>query len=242
MHTWPVGRQRGARGSGLFGGRYISLFIPWRACSGSHGVCVHGHTSRPLGARGHSCVCFMVFHGFPVFWCGALRLGGLFPLMLSHTLTSLVSWRPRPMRAGDVSGRAVLLVVVRPLCPFPRALRTSAPFRQVAACRIVHHRCFSGQHVHVASTLCFLVVLSFLFVLGRAQVPCSYCMHFTRCFGARNAQLSRLGGYCVRCFSVSVLSFSTSPNSGVKVCGGFLRSANTIFPFIFAGCASFSWF
>ena len=125
MHTWAVGRRRGARGVGLFGG---GLFIPWRACGGSHGVCVHGHTS---------CVCLMVFHGFPVFSCGALLSGGLFPLMLSHTLTLLVLWRARPMCAGDVSGCAFLLVAVRLLCPFPPALRTSAPFRRVAAWRIV---------------------------------------------------------------------------------------------------------
>ena len=125
MHTWAVGRRRGARGVGLFSG---GLFIPWRACGGSHGVCVHGHSS---------CVCFMVFHGFPVFSRCALRLGHPFPLMLSHTLTLLVSWRPRPMPAGDVSGRAFLLVAVRPLCPLPLALRTSAPSRRVAAWRIV---------------------------------------------------------------------------------------------------------
>ena len=101
MHTWAVGRRCGAPGVGLFGG---GSFIPWRACGGSHGVCVHGHTS---------CVCFMVYHGFPVFSCGTLRLGGLFPLMLSHTLTLLVSWRPRPMLTGDVSGRAYLLVAVQ---------------------------------------------------------------------------------------------------------------------------------
>ena len=242
MHTWAVGRRRGAHGGGLFGGGYVSLFIPWRACGGSHGVCVHGHTSWLLGARGHFCVRFMVFHGFPVFPCGALRSGGLFPLMLSHTLTLLVSWRPRPMRAGDVSGRALLLVVVRPLCPFPRALRTSAPFRRVAAWPIVQHTCFGGRHVHVASTLCCFVVLFFLLVLRRAQVPYSYCMHFAKCFRARIVQLSRLGGSCLRCFSVSVLPFSTSPNSGVKICGGFLRSENTILQFIFAGSASFSPF
>ena len=125
MHTWAVGRRRGAPGVSLFGG---GSFIPWRACGGSHGVCVHRHTS---------CVCFLVFHGSPVLSCGALRLGGLFPLMLSHTLTLLVSWRPCPMRAGDVSGRALLLVAVRQLCPFPRALRTSAPFSRVASWRIV---------------------------------------------------------------------------------------------------------
>ena len=230
MHTLAVGRLRGARGGGWFGS---GLFIPWRACGGSLGVCVHGHTS---------CVCFMVFHGFHVFSCGALRYGGLFPLMLSHTLTLLVSWRSRPMRAGDVSGRALFLVVMWPLGPFPRALRTSAPFRRVAAWRIVQHTCFGGRHVHVAPTLCCLVVCFYLLVLGRAQVPYSYCIHFAKCFRARNVQLSRLGSSCVCCFSVSVLPFSSSPNSGVKTCGGFLRSENTILPFIFAGCASFSWF
>ena len=125
MHTWAVGRRRGARGVGLFSG---GLFIPWRACGGSHGVYVHRHTS---------CVCFIVFQCFLCFFVCALRLGGLFPLMLSATLTLLVSWRPRPMRAGDVSWRALLLLAVGPLCPFPRALRTSAPFCHVAAWRIV---------------------------------------------------------------------------------------------------------
>ena len=91
----------------------------------------------------------------------------------------------------------------------------------------------------MASTLCCLVALLFLLVLGRAQVPYSYWMHFAKCFGACNVQLSHLGGSFVRCFSVSVLSFSTSPNSGVKICGGFLRSENTIFRIIFAGCPPF---
>ena len=39
-----------------------------------------------------------------------------------------------------------------------------------------------------------------------------------------------------------VLSFTTSPNSGVKFFGGFLRSEKTISLFIFVGCASFSLF
>ena len=43
-------------------------------------------------------------------------------------------------------------------------------------------------------------------------------------------------------FFVSVLNFATSPNSGVKFLGGFLRSEKTIFRFIFSGGASFSWF
>ena len=94
----------------------------------------------------------------------------------------------------------------------------------------------------MASTLCCLCAFLSLLVLGRAQVPCSYCTHFAKCFGARNVQLSRLGSSCVRCFSVTVLPFSTSPNSGAKIWGGVLRSEDTIFPSIFAGCASFSWF
>ena len=39
-------------------------------------------------------------------------------------------------------------------------------------------------------------------------------------------------------FSVSVLNFATSPNSGVKFLGGFLRSEKTIF----LGGASFFWY
>ena len=47
--------------------------------------------------------------------------------------------------------------------------------------------------------------------------------------------------YCSS-FLVSVLNFATSPNSGVKLLGGFLRSEKTIFRFISSGGASFSWF
>ena len=154
MHTWAVGRRRGARNVVLFAG---GSFVPWRACGGSHGMCVHGHTS---------CVCFMVFHGFPVFSCGALCLGRLFPLMLSHTLTLLVSWRPRPMRAGDVSGRALLLVAVRLLCPIPRALRTPAPFRRVAT---VAHRITYNILVSAAGMFTWrlpYVVSLFFFPIG----------------------------------------------------------------------------
>ena len=49
----------------------------------------------------------------------------------------------------------------------------------------------------MASTLCCLVVLLCLLVLGRAQVPYSYCMHFAKCFGARSVPLSRLGSFFV---------------------------------------------
>ena len=76
----------------------------------------------------HGVVCLFVFP------CGALRLGGLFPLSLSHTL--LVPWLSCPMRAGDSRGRALLLVVAWPLCPFSPAL-TSASLRRVAAWHIV---------------------------------------------------------------------------------------------------------
>ena len=43
-------------------------------------------------------------------------------------------------------------------------------------------------------------------------------------------------------FFVLVLNFATSPNSGVKFLGGFLRSEKTIFSFFFSGGASFSWY
>ena len=43
-------------------------------------------------------------------------------------------------------------------------------------------------------------------------------------------------------FFVGVLNFATSPNSGVKFFGGFLRSGKKIFRFFFSGGASFSWF
>ena len=158
-------------------------------------VCVHGHTLRPLGAHRCSCVCFVVWCAFCVFPCGALFLGGLFPLMLSHTL--LVSWRPRPMHSGDDSGCALLLAVVQSLCSFGHALRTGAPFPRAAAWCNVVHTWFGGRHVLVASTPCCLVVLLLFLVLGRAQVRSSYCMHFAKCFGARNVQLFRLGGSCV---------------------------------------------
>ena len=76
---------------------------------------------------------------------------------------------------------------------------------------------FTWRLPYVLSLFCFFLVS------GRAQVPYSYCMHFAKCFRARNIQLSRLGGSCVCCFSVSVLQFLTSPNSGVKLYGGFLK-------------------
>ena len=41
---------------------------------------------------------------------------------------------------------------------------------------------------------------------------------------------------------MSVLNFATSPNSGVKFLGLFLRSEKTIFRLFLSGCASFSWF
>ena len=166
------------------------------------------HGLAPAGTLACVSWCGVPFSIFP---CGALRLGGLFPLTLSHTL--LVPWLPCPMCAGDSSGRALLLVVAWPLCFFPRAL-TSAPLRLVTAWGIVQHTCFGGRHVLVVSTLCCLVVLLFLLVLGRAQVPYSYCMHFAKCFGARNVQLCRLGGSFVGFFSVSVLSFSRAARKG----------------------------
>ena len=145
MHTWAVGRRRGARGGGWFGG---GLFIPWRACGGSLGVCVHGHTS---------CVCFMVFHGFPVFSCGALRLGGLFSLMLSHTLShGVLVLCVRGMLAGVPScwwwcGRCVLsLVRCAPRLPF-------VVWQRGASCNILVSAVgmFPWRLPYVFSSFCF---------------------------------------------------------------------------------------
>ena len=173
---------------------------PWLylvALAAVHTMCVHGHTSWPLGARGRSCVWFVVWCAFCDFPCCALCFGTLVPLLLSHTL--LVSWRPRPMRAGDVrvcslgDGGAVVVL-------FPSCVARHGSLSTLGSVANVEHTCFGGRHFLVASNPCCLVVLLFFSVLGRAQVPSSYCMHFTKCFGARNVQLCCLGGSCVRGF------------------------------------------
>ena len=98
--------------------------------------CFFSPCERPHGLASAGTFACVSWCGVPffIFPCGALRSGGLFPLSLSHTL--LVPWLPRPMRVGDSSGCARLLVVAWRLCSFPRAL-TSAPLRRVAAWRIV---------------------------------------------------------------------------------------------------------
>ena len=62
--------------------------------------------------------------------------------------------------------------------------------------------------------------------------------------GLGQATLSFSASQRLYCSSVlvSVLNFATSPNSGVKLLGGFLRSEKTIFRFISSGGASFSLF
>ena len=205
--------------------QYVSLFIPWRVRAWAYLLCVfHGVSWFP---------CFVVW---PFAFWGSLPLVAfthldLACLMASSSYACGGCYRACPLVGG---GAAVL--------SFPSCV---AHLGFLSSCGSVAHRTtylFRRRHVHVAPTLCCLVVLFFILVLGRAQVPYSYCMHFAKCFGVGNVQLSRLGGSCVRCFSVSVLPFSTSPNSGAKFCGGFLRSENTILPFSSAGCASVSWF
>ena len=128
-----------------FGGGVVLVAVVCSVVDTSPCLYLVVHAAAPT-----ACACMDIPHGlasagtlacvswcgvpFLFFPCGALRLGGLFPLLLSHTL--LVPWLPCPMRAGDSSGRALLLVVGWPLCPFPRAW-TSAPFRRVAAWRIM---------------------------------------------------------------------------------------------------------
>ena len=78
-------------GGGLFGGGYVSLFIPCRACGGSIGVCMHGHTSW-LGVRGHFCMCFMVWCAFLNFSVWRFALGWSFPLVtLTHLACPMAS-------------------------------------------------------------------------------------------------------------------------------------------------------
>ena len=60
-------------------------------------------------------------------------------------------------------------------------------------------------------------------------------------WGKQRSALSPLRLYCSS-FLASVLNFATSPNRGVKLLGGFLRSEKTIFRFISSGGASFSWY
>ena len=118
----------------LVAGTSPCLYLVVFAAAHTGGACMGIPRGRLAPAGTLACVswCGVPFSVFP---CGALCLGGLFPLMLSHTL--LVSWRPRPMRTGDDSGRALLLLVARSLCPFPCALRTTAPFLPEAAWRIL---------------------------------------------------------------------------------------------------------
>ena len=74
MHTWAVGRRRGARGVGLFGG---GLLIPWRACGGSH-----------VRVRAWAYL-LCVFHGVswsPCFFVWRFAFGGSPPLDASTHL------------------------------------------------------------------------------------------------------------------------------------------------------------
>ena len=61
-------------------------------------------------------------------------------------------------------------------------------------------------------------------------------------FWVKQRSTSSPSRLCCSSFSVSVSNFATSPNSGVKFLGGFLRSDKSILRFIFSGCASFCWF
>ena len=61
-------------------------------------------------------------------------------------------------------------------------------------------------------------------------------------FWGKQRSTSSPSRLCCSSFSVSVLNFATSPNSGVKLFWGFLRSEKSILRFIFSGCAFFSWF
>ena len=81
-----------------------------------------------------------VFHGvswFPCFFVWRFAFGGSLPYDAFTHLDLACLMASSSYACGYVSGRALFLVAVRLLRPFPRALRTSAPFRRVAAWRIV---------------------------------------------------------------------------------------------------------
>ena len=61
-------------------------------------------------------------------------------------------------------------------------------------------------------------------------------------FWGEQRSTSSASRLCCSSFSVSVLNFATSPNSGQKFFLGVLRSEKSILRFIFSGCASSSWF
>ena len=169
MHTWAVGRRRGARGVGLLGG---GLFIPWRPCGGSQGMCVHGHTS---------CVCFMVFHGFPVFSCGALPFGGSLPLDAFTHLDLACLMASSSYACGGCKRACLFVGGGLAVVSFPSCV---AHLGSLSSCRSVAHRIaynilvsaagmFTWRLPYVVSLFCFSY-----WCLGRAQVPYSYCMHF----------------------------------------------------------------
>ena len=153
----------------------------------------------------------------------------------------------------QVGGRGVLVIhffgVYAPL-----AKRLSLPIRRVrgreAQCytpklgtvltaltiHLIKPETFCG-HVFTVALLLFVCVLFWGAHKSLAPRAC------TLLGGLEQAMLSFFTSqlYCSSVF-VSVLNFATSPNSGVKLLGGFLRSEKTIFRFVFSGCASFCWF
>ena len=204
-----------------------------------HTACMHWHTSWPLGASGRSCMYFVVWCSFCVFWCVAWGLGALFPLLLSHNL--LVSYRPRPMRAGNDNGCApcwrwrcgcfVCLVRCVPQLPFYVRYRSVTFNILVSAAGIfswsvlhavllfgVSFQC-PGAHTSPAPIACTLLSVS---------------GHTTFSFAVFAALV-----FVVLCECRTILDLG---EQRLKLFTGFLRPEKTIFPFIFAGGASFSWF
>ena len=75
-HRWVVGRRRGTRGSGVFRGGYVSLFIPCCACGSSHGVRAWAYLMDPWRLRALLHVFHVVVYLF-LFFCVALCVWGV---------------------------------------------------------------------------------------------------------------------------------------------------------------------
>ena len=258
-YTWILSRRLGSRGGYSFGGGHVGVW--WFACGpsgvgplGSYLVvlalvgtaCVHGHNVWPLGARGLLALACVLWCGVPfVFFRVALCVWGPSSPCSSHTPFWCHGGRVLCVRGTCVRRRAcslvcagAVVVVFFPPCVVPPGSHSTLG----SVVSRVTYSCFGCWLLLVASTPCCLVV----------------CFSFS-CWGAHKSLartactlLSVLGHATFNFAVVAALVFlvfcecpmicDLAKQRRKKFLAGFLRSVKTIFPFIFSGCASFSWF
>ena len=137
-------------------------------------------------------------------WCGwslATPGGGscvLLPATPGWVSLPVVVGGPRHSWLGSAGGGGVWCVAVVCWLLVPRHSWRRLPFyirQRSVMCNIrVLPRPAFFRGVCSMLSCCLLFFLG----LGRAQVPSSYCMHFTKYFGACKVQLCCLGGSCAR--------------------------------------------